>query len=84
MGIIPAFAIGVVVIVSTVSIAIAVLTKLRILGRTGPTSDKEIGELRQAVDAMQNRLGELEERVDFTERLLAKYREADRLGAPPH
>jgi tetrahydromethanopterin S-methyltransferase subunit G len=32
---------------------------------------------------MQNRLEELEERLDFTERLLAKYREGDRLGSPP-
>jgi Tfp pilus assembly protein PilO len=31
------------------------------------------------VDALQARLGELEERVDFTERLLAKNREPDRL-----
>jgi len=30
---------------------------------------------------MQRRIGELEERVDFTERLLAKQRDADRLGA---
>jgi hypothetical protein len=42
----------------------------------GGTPDKEIGESRQALDAMQNRLGELEERLDFTERLLAKHREA--------
>jgi len=32
---------------------------------------------------VQHRLGELEERVDFAERLLAKERVADRLG-PPH
>jgi len=29
---------------------------------------------------MQNRVAELEERVDFAERLLAKHRESDRLG----
>ncbi len=29
---------------------------------------------------MQRRVAELEERVDFTERLLAKQRDADRLG----
>ena len=48
------------------------------------------GEPLQASDDMQNRLaeleevkqrlGELEERVDFAERLLAKQREAGRLG----
>jgi hypothetical protein len=52
--------------------------------RTLPASDNEIGELRQAFDAMQNRVGELEERLDFTERLLTKQREADRLEPPPH
>jgi hypothetical protein len=31
------------------------------------------------VDAMQARIAELEERVDFTERLLAQNREPDRL-----
>ncbi|HTS88729.1 MAG TPA: hypothetical protein VMG41_09580 [Gemmatimonadales bacterium] len=37
-------------------------------------------ELRQAVDALHQRVSELEERADFTERLLAKYRESERLG----
>ena len=34
------------------------------------------------VDQLQERMGELEERVDFAERLLAKQREADRLDSP--
>jgi hypothetical protein len=83
MDILPQFAIGVAVIVTTVSIAVAVLTKLGILGRTVPTSDNDVAELRQALDAMQARLGELEERLDFTERLLTKTRDADRLALPP-
>jgi len=33
------------------------------------------------LQAMQHRIAELEERVDFTERLLAKQRDADRLGS---
>jgi hypothetical protein len=41
-------------------------------------SDREVGELREALDAMQQRVTELEERVDFAERLLAKQRDADR------
>ena len=32
------------------------------------------------LDEVKQRLGELEERVDFAERLLAKQREAERLG----
>lgn len=39
--------------------------------------------LQQTVDDMQARLLELEERLDFAERLLAKHRDSDRLGAPP-
>jgi len=37
-----------------------------------------MGEL----DQLTHRVGELEERVDFTERLLAKQREGQRLGPP--
>jgi hypothetical protein len=36
--------------------------------------------LRAEVDEMRQRLVELEERVDFAERLLAKRNEAERLG----
>ena len=38
---------------------------------------------QQAIDGMQSRLQELEERVDFAERVLTKQRESDRPGAPP-
>ena len=38
--------------------------------------------LQQTIDGMQAHLQELEERVDFAERLLVKHRDADRLGAP--
>jgi hypothetical protein len=34
------------------------------------------------VDELKRRLAEVEERLDFTERLLAKERETDRLGPP--
>ena len=34
------------------------------------------------LDQLQERIGELEEQVDFAERLLAKQREAERLGLP--
>ena len=83
MGFIPEWAIGGGVIIFAVALAQIVVVKLRASVRTPPALDNAIGELRQALDAMQNRMGELEERVDFTERLLAKYREADRLGPPP-
>ena len=39
--------------------------------------------LQQTIEGMQPRLQELEEHLDFAERLLAKHRDSDRLGAPP-
>ena len=88
MGFIPEWAIGVGVIMIAISVVRALSGGFRAIGdrsarRTAAMSDDEIGELRQAVDAMQSRLAEVEERLDFTERLLAKQREADRLGSPP-
>ena len=82
MWIIPGWAIGGVVIIFASALAKVLLAKTRASVPTLPSSDGETGELRQAVDAMQNRLAELDERVDFTERLLAKQREADRLAPP--
>jgi hypothetical protein len=84
MSFIPEWAIGVGVIIFAVALAQIVVVKMRASVRTLPASDNEIGELRQAFDAMQNRVGELEERLDFTERLLTKQRDADRLEPPPH
>ncbi len=83
MGIIPEWAIGGAVLIFAVAVAQIVVVKLRASVRRLPASDEEIGELREAFAAMQNRMGEMEERLDFTERLLAQYREADRLGPPP-
>ena len=79
MGFIPEWALGVGVIIIAVSIGRAVSGFMR-LPRGSSHSNEEIGELRQTLDAMQTRIGELEERVDFSERLLAKQRESDRLG----
>jgi len=83
MGFIPEWAIGGAVLIFAVAVAQIVVLKLRASVRKLPASDEEIGELRQALDAMQNRLGEVEERLDFAERLLAQSRGADRLGPPP-
>ena len=84
MGLIPEWAIGGAVLIFAVAVAQIVVVKLRASVRKLPASDEELGELRQALDGVQSRLGEIEERLDFTERLLAQYREADRLGPPPH
>ncbi len=82
MGFIPAWAIGGAVIIFASALAKIILAKTRASVPPLPSSGGETDELRQAIDAMQNRLGELEERVDFTERLLAKQREAEQLTPP--
>jgi len=40
-------------------------------------------QLQQTIEAMRPRMQELEERVDFAERLLATHREAEPRRAPP-
>jgi hypothetical protein len=75
VGFIPEWAIGIGVIMIAISIARAIGCGLRHSARRLPTPDSEVSELREALDTMQNRLAELEERVDFSERLLAKHRE---------
>jgi hypothetical protein len=50
-----------------------------------PAERETLEELRhrlRQVDELQQRVGELEERVDFTERLLAERHESERLGLP--
>jgi hypothetical protein len=46
-----------------------------------PTMDVEA--LHAELDEMRRRLAETEERLDFTERMLTKQREAERIGLPP-
>jgi hypothetical protein len=77
MGFIPEWALGVGVIIIAVTIGRTLSAMIRLMGaraasRRLPASDEEIGELRQSLDSMQTRLSEVEERLDFTERLLAK------------
>lgn len=46
----------------------------------GPDLPEDLRARLDELDQVKQRLGELEERVDFAERMLAKQREADRLG----
>ena len=68
--------------------AAAIVAVRRLGGRAirsaeqNPT-ETDVALLTQALADVQHRLGELEERMDFAERLLAKERVADRVG-PPH
>jgi hypothetical protein len=83
--IIPSWALGAAVILIAIQIGRAISGRYgggrgRGRHRGLPASDDEMAEMRQNLDTMQNRVAELEERVDFAERLLAKQRESDRLG----
>ncbi len=80
------WAIGVGIIILAVSVGRAVRALSRgfadraVRGQAaGSAADPE---LRAEVDGMQRRLTELEERLDFTERLLAKHRDSERLAPP--
>jgi hypothetical protein len=53
--------------------------------RRGPTPDGLAAlraELGDELEHVRQQVGELAERVDFTERLLAKQRDGERLGSP--
>ncbi len=81
--VIPSWALGAAVILIAIQIGRAISGKYgggRGRHRGLSASNDEISELRQNLETMQNRVAELEERVDFAERLLAKQRESDRLG----
>jgi TolA-binding protein len=83
--IIPSWALGAAVILIAIQIGRAISGRnprfRRAFLQQSDTDVAEVAELRQSLEAMQHRVAELEERVDFTERLLAKQRDADRLGA---
>ena len=87
MDFVPQWALGVGVILIAISVGRALAGGLgggrgkRIGRREAPS--EEVAELRQSLEATQNRLGEVEERLDFAERLLAKQRDVEPLAKPP-
>lgn len=54
----------------------------RIAGRTGAPEKERLERLDREVEDLRAELGEVHERLDFAERMLAQQREADRLPAP--
>jgi hypothetical protein len=84
MWIIPSWAVGVAFLI-VVTGTVQTISR-RITGRAGGRQGKDVAEesprLAQALEEVQRRLGELEERVDFAERLLAKERDEARLAPP--
>jgi len=82
---IPSWALGAAVILIAIQVGRAISGRNPRFRRGFPHQSDgesaEVDELRQSLETMQHRISELEERVDFTERLLAKQRDTDRLGA---
>jgi Tfp pilus assembly protein PilO len=83
----PEWAVGVGAVLVLVTVLQVIYVRLmppeyrrrRLKGEPLQASDDVQSRLAE-LDEVKRRLGELEERVDFAERLLAKQREADRLG----
>ncbi len=83
----PEWAVGVGAVLVLVTVLQVIYVRLmppeyrrrRLKGEPLQASDDVQGRLAE-LDDVKRRLGELEERVDFAERLLAKQREPERLG----
>lgn len=80
MGYVPDWAIGVAIIILAASFSRVLPALLRGRAQESGQPDGEAARLRSAVEDVEKRMGELEERVDFAERLLAKQRDGERLG----
>ena len=67
---------GIGIAIFALSVALArVLRRSGKSGANGISPSDEAVQLRQSIDSLQSRVAGLEERLDFTERLLAKVRE---------
>jgi hypothetical protein len=51
-------------------------------GALGAGGEAELSQLRSEVDQLRQELAEVQERLDFTERMLARSKEPDRLPGP--
>jgi tetrahydromethanopterin S-methyltransferase subunit G len=81
-----AIGVGIIIIALSLSKAVPGLVRAfadRIADRTAtPPAGGIASPAPQVLDDLQRRVAELEERVDFAERLLAKQREGERLAKP--
>lgn len=81
------FALGIVVALAAPALAfIAIRAAMRMFGgddRPSTSADAEVNALRAEINELRDlapHVAELEERLDFTERMLTRQREAERLG----
>jgi hypothetical protein len=82
MWAIPEWALGVAIIVVAVQVGKSLTHLISGSARRRAHPGSEPAQL-EALEDVQRRLGELEERMDFAERLLAQQRDAERLNQPP-
>jgi len=75
-------AVGILIIASTVGKALAALLRAHAARINRDVSGKDDPQLAQTLEDIQRRLGEMEERMDFTERLLSQQRDGARLSPP--
>ena len=75
-------AVGILVIAGSVGKALAALLRAHAARINSGLPDKEDPQLGQTLEDLQRRLGEIEERMDFTERLLSQQRGGEKLGPP--
>jgi Tfp pilus assembly protein PilN len=84
---IPEWALGVTAILAVVSVLKVVTARLMppgyrqrsLRGDVLPPETEDLQARLAELDELKRRVAELEERVDFTERLLARHREGERL-----
>lgn len=74
--------VGVIIFAVLVGRGVATLMRARARDGFSLASGGPDPALQQTVDELQHRVAELEERLDFTERMLSSQREGDRIGPP--
>ena len=75
---VPDWAVGIAGIVAVITVGTIVLERMKLNARLH-TTEPDVTRLTQALDEVQRKLVELEERVDFAERLRAAQKETNRL-----
>jgi hypothetical protein len=71
------------IVIATLGGAVSIVTfaraKFRATAQPGQGDSEELASLRDTVHRLSGEVADLHERVDFTERLLAKQRDVERL-----
>ena len=71
------------IVIATLAGAVSIVTfaraRLRATAKSGEQDPRELADLRDSVQRLSGEVADLNERVDFAERLLAKQRDGERL-----